>query len=66
MKTQHLYSLLWEYRERWRVPIESGEPESEGFAYVEGTVEGRLSGHSGASTTVGSAPTAAFWPTSKA
>ena len=44
MKTQHLYSLLWEYRERWRVPIESGEPESEGFAYVEGTVEGRLSG----------------------
>jgi len=44
MKSELLYSLLWEYRERWRVPVSSGSAESEGFAYVEGTVEGKLRG----------------------
>jgi len=44
MKTLFLYSLLWEYRERWRVPVSQDGPESEGFAYVEGTVDGRLRG----------------------
>ena len=44
METRFLYSLLWEYRERWRVPVAPGAPESEGYAYVEGTVEGPITG----------------------
>lgn len=44
METRFLYSLLWEYRERWRVPVAPGASESEGYAYVEGTVEGPLTG----------------------
>jgi hypothetical protein len=44
VKTSPLYSLVWEYRERWRFDVPPGGPESVGFAYLEGTVEGRLSG----------------------
>ena len=44
MKSEYLYTVLWEYRERWRLPVTEGSVESEGFAYVEGTVDGLLEG----------------------
>jgi hypothetical protein len=44
MRSEPLYSLVWEYRERWRMPVASGGLETLGFAYVEGTVDGRLTG----------------------
>jgi len=44
MRSEPLYSLVWEYRERWRFPVPPGGAETVGFAYVEGRVEGRLGG----------------------
>ena len=44
LKTEVLYRLLWEYRQRWRVTAPLHTQESMGFAYVEGMVEGRLAG----------------------
>jgi hypothetical protein len=44
VRAEPLYSLVWEYRERWRFPVPPDGPETVGFAYVEGTVEGRLTG----------------------
>ena len=44
VNTELIYSLVWEYRERWRVPLPPDGHESEGFAYVEGEVKGAISG----------------------
>jgi hypothetical protein len=39
-----IYSLVWEYRERWRAPLPPDGGESEGFAYVEGRATGAITG----------------------
>ena len=44
LDTKLIYSLVWEYRERWREPLPPDGHESEGFAYVEGQAEGAVSG----------------------
>lgn len=44
MKTAMIYSLVWEYRERWRAPLPPDGAESEGLAYIEGQATGPLSG----------------------
>lgn len=38
-----LYSLHWEYRQRWRVPV-PGSGETAGFAYIEGRASGVVGG----------------------
>lgn len=44
LATKLIYSLVWEYRERWREPLPPDGRESEGFAYIEGQAEGAISG----------------------
>ena len=39
-----IYSLVWEYRERWRTPLPPDRIETEGFAYVEGVTQGPIEG----------------------